>query len=52
VINCDGHRQEHVGYLRLGVGMARKAGLTKADVINTLPFRGLLKELAKKRNRT
>jgi DNA polymerase (family 10) len=49
VINCDAHRNEHAGFLRLGVGIARKGWLTKADVINTLPLRSLLKELKKKR---
>jgi len=52
VINCDAHRIEHTGYLRLGAGIARKAGLTKADVVNTLPLPALLKELAKKRGVT
>jgi DNA polymerase (family X) len=51
VINCDAHRQEHAGFLRLGAGIARKGGLTKADVLNTLPLPKLLKELAKKRAR-
>jgi DNA polymerase (family 10) len=51
VINCDAHRFEHAGYLRLGAGMARKGGLTKEDVINTLPLKALLKELGKKRAR-
>ena len=49
VINCDAHRHEHAGFLRLGVGVARKGGLTKADVINTLPFDKLRKELGRKR---
>jgi hypothetical protein len=31
--------------------MARKGWLTKEDVINTLPLKGLLKELGKKRAR-
>lgn len=35
VINCDAHRAEHAGWLRLGAGVARKAGLTREDVINT-----------------
>ena len=30
----------------LGMGIARKGGLTKADVINTLPLEKLRKELA------
>ena len=51
VINCDAHRFEQVGYLRLGAGIARKAGLTKEDMINTLPLKSLLVELGKKRAR-
>jgi len=49
VINCDAHRNEHAGFLRLGAGIARKGWLTKADVINTLPLKALLKELKRKR---
>jgi DNA polymerase (family X) len=49
VINCDAHRFEHAGFLRLGTGIARKGWLTKADVVNTLPLKALLKELGKKR---
>jgi DNA polymerase (family 10) len=49
VINCDAHRLEHAGFLRLGAGIARKGWLTKADVINTLPLSGLLRALGKKR---
>jgi DNA polymerase (family 10) len=51
VINCDAHRNEHAGFLRLGTGIARKGGLTKDDVINTLPLEGLRGELRKKRSR-
>ena len=51
VINPDAHRNGDAGYLRLGVGVARKAWLTKADVINTLPLDKLRKELAKKRGK-
>jgi DNA polymerase (family X) len=51
VINCDGHRNEHSGYLRLGAGVARKGWLTKQDVINTLPLDALRLELKKKRER-
>jgi DNA polymerase (family 10) len=51
VINCDGHRFEHAGYLRLGAGIARKAGLTRNEVMNTLPLDALRKELGKKRQR-
>jgi DNA polymerase (family 10) len=49
VINCDAHRFEHAGYLRLGAGIARKGWLTKQDVVNTLPLKALMKELGKKR---
>jgi DNA polymerase (family X) len=51
VINPDAHRNDDAGYLRLGAGVARKAWLTKADVINTLPLDKLRNELAKKRSR-
>jgi DNA polymerase (family X) len=49
VINCDAHRFEHVGYLRLGAGIARKGWLTKDDVINTQPLASLAEELRRKR---
>jgi DNA polymerase (family 10) len=49
VINCDAHRFEHAGFLRLGAGIARKGWLTKEDVVNTLPLKALMKELGKKR---
>jgi len=49
VINCDAHRNEHAGYLRLGAGMARKGWLTRDDVVNSQPLKVLLKELNRKR---
>jgi DNA polymerase (family 10) len=51
VINCDAHRFEHAGFLRLGAGIARKGWLAKEDVINTLPLPKLLVELQRKRKR-
>jgi DNA polymerase (family 10) len=51
VINCDAHRFEHAGFLRLGAGIARKGWLEKKDVINTLPLDKLMKELKRKRER-
>ena len=51
VINCDAHRFEHVGFLRLGAGIARKGWLTRDDVINTLPLDRLKEELQRKRQR-
>jgi DNA polymerase (family 10) len=50
VINPDAHKNEHAGFLRLGVGIARKGWLTKQDVVNTLPLEKLLRELKKKRS--
>lgn len=49
VINCDAHRFEHAGYLRLGADVARKGWLTRSDVINTLPYPDLLAALSRKR---
>ena len=49
VVNCDAHRFEHAGYLRLGAGLARKGWLEKGDVINTLPLAKLRKALQAKR---
>jgi DNA polymerase (family 10) len=51
VINPDAHQFEHVAFLRLGVGMARKGWLEKGDVINTLPLEKLRKELSQKRSK-
>jgi DNA polymerase (family 10) len=51
VINCDAHRFEHAGFLRLGAGIARKGWLTKEDVVNTLPLNKLKQELARKRQK-
>jgi DNA polymerase (family 10) len=51
VINCDGHRNEHSGFLRVGAGIARKGWLRKEDVINTLPLAALRVELDRKRQR-
>ncbi len=51
VINCDAHRLEHAGFLRLGAGIARKGWLTKADVINTLALDELKRALQAKRRR-
>jgi len=51
VINCDAHRLEHVQFLRLGAGVARKGWLTKEDVVNTLPLDKLMIELNKKRSK-
>jgi DNA polymerase (family 10) len=50
VINCDAHRNEQAGFLRLGAHLARKGWLEKGDVINTLPLNELYQALKKKRS--
>lgn len=50
VINCDAHRNEQAMFLRLGAMVARKGWLTKAEVMNTLPYPLLMKALQKKRS--
>ena len=50
VINCDAHRNEHAGFLRLGAHIARKGWLEKGDVINALPLKDLIKALERKRS--
>lgn len=51
VINCDAHRLEQAGYLRLGAGIARKGWLTADDVINTQNLAGLRAALQVKRGK-
>jgi len=50
-INCDAHRYEDAGYLRLGAGLARKGWLEARDVVNTLALPDLRQALQRKRNR-
>lgn len=46
LIDADAHRAEDLGYARkLGVGIARRAGLEAIDVLNTLPLEKLLKRI-------
>jgi DNA polymerase (family 10) len=45
VINPDSHRNEHAGFLRLGVGIARKGWLEKKDIINTSNLAQLMRLL-------
>lgn len=49
VINCDAHRMDQAGYLRLGAGVARKGWLTRQDVVNTSPLGELRQALQGKR---
>jgi len=50
-INCDAHRYEDAGHLRLGAGLARKGWLEARDVVNTLALPDLRQALQRKRNR-
>src|SRR5262249_2954305 len=40
-INPDAHRVEGIADLEYGVGIARKGGMTKKDVINTMDLKGM-----------
>ena len=46
-IDTDAHRTSHFGFLRYGIGTARRGWLTKEKVINALPLNALMKELAR-----
>ena len=37
VINTDSHHTSHLEQIRFGILQARRAWLTKEDVLNTLP---------------
>ena len=42
VINTDSHHTSHMEKIKYGVLQARRAWLTKSDVLNTLPEAGFL----------
>ena len=43
VISTDAHRVQHLDLMRYGIDQARRAWLTKMDVLNTLPLDDFLK---------
>lgn len=45
VINTDSHHTSHLGKIRYGVLQARRAWLTKEDVLNTLPVQKFAKAM-------
>ena len=45
VINTDSHHTSHLEKIKYGILQARRAWLTKADVLNSLPAAGFLKAL-------
>jgi DNA polymerase (family 10) len=48
-VDSDGHNVSHFGFLRYGIGTARRGWLTKEKVINTMPLEKTKKFLAKKK---
>lgn len=46
-INSDGHKIEGLDVMRYGIKQARRAGLTKEDVVNTRPWDDILKLLGR-----
>jgi DNA polymerase (family 10) len=48
VINTDAHSPQALETIRYGVLQARRAGLTKDDVVNTRPWSGVLRLLGRK----
>ena len=51
VLSTDAHNQRELGFMRFAIGLARRAGLTAADVMNTRPLPEFLKSLKRARNR-
>jgi len=50
-INPDAHHTSQLQFLHFGIGTARKGGLTRGDVVNTLPLGKIEAALAAKRAR-
>jgi len=46
-INSDGHKIEGLDVMRFGIMQARRAGLTKSDVVNTRPWDDIQKLLGR-----
>ncbi len=51
VIDTDAHSMGELSYIEYGIGQARRAGLEKKDVLNTLPIKEFLAQLDKKRKK-
>ncbi len=51
VLSTDAHNQRELGFMRFAVAVARRAGLTAADVLNTRSLPEFLKGLRRSRNR-
>ncbi len=46
-INTDSHSTEHLSLIKFGISTARRAWITKGDVINTLTLEQLLRQIKK-----
>jgi DNA polymerase (family X) len=51
VLSTDAHNPRELGFMRFAVAVARRAGLTAADILNTRPAPEFLKGLRRSRNR-
>jgi len=51
VLSTDAHNTRELGFMKFAVAVARRAGLTAADIINTRPLPDFLKGLRRSRNR-
>src|SRR5688572_125763 len=51
VLSTDAHIPRELGFMRFAVSVARRAGLTAGDVLNTRPILEFLKGLRRARNR-
>jgi len=51
-IDPDAHQPAGIADMRYGVGIARKGGLNRSDVLNALPLPDLLKHLRARSSRT
>lgn len=51
VIGTDAHQIDQLDYMFYGVAVARRGWLTKSDILNTLPLKGFMKLLKRRRER-
>ena len=47
VIDTDAHSKDELGFMEYGIAQARRAGVRKKDVLNTLPVEKFLKAFKK-----
>jgi len=51
VLSTDAHNTRELGFMKFAVAVSRRAWLTAADILNTLPLPEFLKGLRRSRNR-